>query len=153
MVEQICSNHQQNEENVLAYHGTTRILQLHVATNLNVPIMGILSHFGLFLRLLSLLFEVFQLLMATNAYKCLEMPTNALKCLKMPTNIHKCSQIPTNTHEYPQMPTNAYICPQMRTRVVELSIYLARMVENTKIQSKLDKNSNKIAKHGPKYPI
>ena len=51
------------------------------------------------------------------------------------------------------MPANAYKCPQMCTKVVELSIYLARMVENTKIRSKLDKNSNKIAKLGPKYPI
>ena len=59
----------------------------------------------------------------------------------------------TNTNKYPQMPTNAYKCPQMRTRAIELSIYLARMVENTKIRSKLDKNSHKIAKLGPEYPI
>ena len=51
------------------------------------------------------------------------------------------------------MPTNTYKHPQMRTRVVELSIYLARMVENTKIRTKLDNNSHKIAKLGPKYPI
>ena len=55
---------------------------LLLLASLYVPIMGILSHFRLFLRVQSLLFEVFQLLMATNAYKCLEMPTNAFKYLK-----------------------------------------------------------------------
>jgi hypothetical protein len=71
----------------------------------------------------------------------------------MPKNAHKCPKMLTNTKKYPQKPTNAYKCPQTRTRVVELSIYLARMVANTKIRSKLDKNCHKIAKLGPKYPI
>ena len=60
----------------------------------------------------------------------------------------------TNANKYQQKPTHTYKCLQMRTRVVELSIYLARTVENTLIYLKTwsKKSSHKIAKIGPKVP-
>ena len=64
------------------------------------------------------------------------MPYKVLKCLQMPKNTHKCHQMLTNTNKYQQNPTNAFKCLQIRTRVVELSIYLARTVENTLIYLK-----------------
>ena len=72
--------------------------------------------------------------MLTIAYNCLQMPIDALQSPKMPTNAYQYPQMPSNAHKYqqtPTKPTNAFKCLQMRTRVVELSIYLARIVENT----------------------